>query len=324
MIATVVGNYPKIGVDAQSPNLRSAISRFDSGQITEEELHRIEDEVTKGVIEEQLEAGLDMITDGQIRWEDGQTYFAGKIQGFRITGLIRYFDTNTYYRQPIAEERLQWQGPISLRDYRFAASISSKPVKAVITGPYTLAKLSKGPFYNDFKSLVMSLADILNQEAKALAQAGASVIQFDEPAILNNKGDFPLFQEAMNVLIRGVSSKTALYTYFGDISDLHPGFFELPVHILGLDFVVGTRNWAFLKDFPTDKELGLGIIDARNTKLETVEKIIEAIERASKHVSLNRLHINPSCGLEFLPRSNAYSKLVRMVEAAARAKELLS
>ena len=324
MITTVVGNYPKIGSGTGGPNLRTAISRFDSGRITEEELHQVEDEVTQEVIDEQVKAGLDLITDGQIRWEDGQTYFAAKIQGFSINGLIRYFDTNTYYRQPIAEERLQWQKAISLRDYQLAVSYSPKPVKAVITGPYTLAKLSKGPFYKDFKGMVLDLADTLNQEAKALAQAGAPVVQFDEPAILQDKGDFPLFKEAIDVLVRGVSTKTALYTYFGDISGLHREFFKLPVNILGLDFVMGQGNWGLLRGFPEDKELGLGIIDARNTKTETVEEIVEAIRNVSKEVPLERLHINPSCGLEFLPRPNAYSKLERMVEGAAKAQEVLS
>ena len=324
MITTVVGNYPKISPQSKAPSLRAAISRLDRGQITEEELRRVEEEVTKEVIDDQVRAGLDLVTDGQIRWDDGQTYFAARIQGFTLNGLIRYFDTNTYYRQPIAQDKLQWQGPIGVDHFKFAVAHSSKPVKAVITGPYTLARLSQGIFYKDLEPMVMDLADILNHEARALADAGAPMIQFDEPTILKHKEDFTLFKKAMKTLTQGISTKTSLYTYFNDISGLCPDFLRLPFDIIGLDFVLGTDNYNLLKDLPRDKELGLGIVDARNTKMESVDQIVNSIQRVSETVSLDKLHINPNCGLEFLPRPNAYSKLVRMVEGVAKAKEVLA
>ena len=174
MITTVVGNYPKIGPGTSAPSLRGAIGQYDQGKITLEELRRIEDEVTKEVIQEQSDAGIDVVTDGQIRWDDGQTYIAQKINGFSINGLIRYFDSNTYYRHPIAESNLEWNGPILVRDYKFAQQHSSKPVKAVVTGPYTLAKLSQRGVYSDFKTMVMDVAAALNKEALALQEAGAS------------------------------------------------------------------------------------------------------------------------------------------------------
>ena len=163
MITTVVGNYPKIGPGTKAPSLRGAIGQFDQGKINLEELRRVEDEVTKEVIQEQADAGIDVVTDGQIRWDDGQTYIAQKINGFSINGLIRYFDSNTYYRHPIAESNLEWTEPILVRDYKFAQQHSSKPVKAVITGPYTLAKLSQSGVYSDLKSMVMDVAAALNQ-----------------------------------------------------------------------------------------------------------------------------------------------------------------
>ena len=317
MQTTVVGNYPRIGPGTKAPSLRTAISRFQLGKITEEELHRVEAEVTKEVLEDQANAGLDLVTDGQVRWDDGQTHFASKIGGFDIKGLIRYFDTNTYYRQPVAEGKLEWRGPIGLADYRFAAANSERPVKAVVTGPYTLAKLSRWPYYGELRDAVLDLAFILNQEARALADAGAPVVQFDEPAILRHKGDFPLFQEAM-------SAKTALYAYFGDISGVAPEFLSLPFDIIGLDFVMGTANFELITGFPESKDLGLGIIDARNTKVETVDEIVGQIKRIAGSVSLDHIQVSPNCGLEFLPRRNAYDKLVRMVEGVANAREVLS
>lgn len=324
MITTVVGNYPKVPPLFGGGNLRRALAQYDEGRITAEELARVEDEATRDAIQEQLQAGIDLISDGQIRWEDGQTYLARRIGGFSIDGLIRYFDTNTYYRQPIAEGPLSWRGPISVAHYRFAAQASARLVKAIITGPFTLAKLSRDTTDRPFSRLVLALAAILNQEARALQEAGAPIVQVDEPALLKYKEEFPLFQEAMGVLTEGLSVKKALYTYFGDVSGLAPPFFALPFQVFGLDFVMGPANYDFLEGFPKDKELGLGILDARNTKMESVEQIVAAIGRVRPWVSMERLYVHPSCGLEFLPRRNAYDKLVRLVEGTRRAQEVLA
>ena len=169
----------------------------------------------------------------------------------------------------------------------------------------------------------MDLARILNLEARALVEAGASVVQFDEPAVLRNKDDLPLFVEAMSALVDGVACETALYSYFGDVSGISNGFFSLPFDLIGLDFVMGSSNFDLLSAFPADKKLGLGIVDARNTKMETVGDIVEQIKRAGTSVSLDHIYVSPSCGLEFLPRPTAYKKLVRMVEGVARAREVL-
>ena len=322
LITTVVGNYPKIGPGTKAPNLRTAISKADRGEMTPEEIQGVRAEVTAEVIQDQIKAGIDLVTDGLIRWDDGQTYLAKAISGFSFTGLIRYFDTNTYFRQPVVEGLLKWSKPITVADYEFASSNSSKPVKAVLTGPYTLAKLSQDQQYHDQKRLVLDLAEVLNQEAKALQAAGATVIQFDEPAILKHKEDFPLFQEAMDRLTQGLNPTLALYTYFDDISGVYPAFLKLPFQIFGLDYVMGKANWDVVKEVPSDVSLGLGVINARNTKMETEEEIADAIKRIALIVPTERLYINPNCGLEFLPRETAYQKLVRMVEGSKKAAEV--
>ena len=324
MITTMVGNYPKISPDAKAPSLRTAISRFDESRITLEELKRVEEEVTKEVIQDQVDSGLDLVTDGQIRWDDGQTYIARGIKGFTVNGLIRYFDTNTYYRHPIPENRLQSNGAITVKDYEFAAANSARPVKAVITGPYSLARLSQLGCYEDLRSLVMDLVPILNREAKALQSAGASVIQFDEPSILKHKEDIDLFAEAIEGVTAGITATTGVCTIFGDATGIHSRLFSLPVDIIGLDFVAGPANYDLIGELPQEKKLGCGIVDARNTRLETVEDIAEAIKRVSGSVSPDRLYINPSCGLDFLPRPNARAKLTRLVGGAKKAQEDLS
>ena len=324
MWTTAVSNYPKIPNLPAPARLRAAITSFDKGKISREELGKVEDEVTIEVIQEQAEAGIDIVTDGQIRWDDAQTRIARGLEGIGITGLIRYFDTNTYYRQPVIEGPVRWKDPILLRDLEFAKEHSPKPVKAVLTGPLTLARLSQDRHYNDLGALVKDLARALNAEARALEAGGAEMVQFDEPALVRFKSDAPIFSEAAPILLEGLEGKKALYTYFGDAEGILPSLLETGFDILGLDFVTTDRNWGLLegKEFPL--ALAGGIVDGRNTRLETVECVAQRCRRLLERVPADRLYLNPSTGLEFLPRERAREKLshlcqgVRMVDNGGR------
>ncbi len=319
MITTVIGNYPKIP-DLPSPGKwRSAVEKLQKGQITEADLKKVEDEVTLEAIQDQVNAGVDLITDGHIRWEDPQTYFARRLRGLSVNGLQRYFDTNIYFREPVAEGDVAWFEPISVRDFEFARRNSPKPVKPVIAGPFTLAKLSRNTFYRSPREFTLALARALNAELRALQKAGADIIQVDEPALCRHKQDFALFAEAMTSLTEGVGAKKVLCTYFGDVEGVYPQILELPFDVIGLDFVAGYRNWDAVKREPFTKALMFGILDARNTRLETVDEIVQAIRRITDVVSVDRLMIAPSAGLEFLPHGVARRKLQRLVEGTRAA-----
>lgn len=321
---THVGSYPKIP-DLPAPGRwRTAAEKLQRGEITREQFRQVEDEVTLEAIADQVEAGLDLITDGQIRWEDPQTYFARRLSGFTIDGLQRWFDTNVYYRQPVAEGPVSWREPITVEDYRFARQHSPRPVKPVVTGPYTLSRLSQNRHYARFADFVLAVARALNQELRALDAESPPLVQVDEPAILQYKDDLALFREAMAALLEGVRSPIALYTYFGDARGLLGTLVELPVQVVGLDFVAGPRNWEVLEaeGFPPDRRLGFGVLDARNTRLETVEEVLRALDRLSRFVSLDRVDLGPTAGLEFLPRRAAKAKLVRLSEVKRAAVEV--
>jgi 5-methyltetrahydropteroyltriglutamate--homocysteine methyltransferase len=323
MIATVVGSYPKIPNRPRPARLRNAIARFDRGDITLDDLKAIEDEVTIEVLQEQAEAGLDLVSDGHIRWEDEQTYIARSLSGVSINGLIRWFDTNTYYRQPVIEGAVAWREPITVRDYQFAAEHSAKPVKAVLTGPYTLARLSVDEHYKSIEKLAMAFAEALNQEAKALQQAGATFIQFNEPALTQYKEDFPDFRHVSERLLDGLTAETAVYFYFGDVDGIYPQVLDLPFDLIGLDFVMGAANEALLHRTPFTKKLGLGIMDARNTRLEPAGQLVERIKTLGKGIAPDHLHVSPSAGLEFLPREMAQAKLKRLADAVRQAEGVL-
>ena len=318
MIATVVGSYPKIPNRPRPARLRNAIARLDRGEISREELAEVQDEVTIEAINEQTEAGLDLVTDGQVRWDDDQTHIAQRLEGFEIGGLVRYFDTNTYYRQPIVKGPVRWTSPILVRDYEFAAAHSPKPVKALLTGPYTLAALSTDNHYGDRSRLVLDLAEALRQEALALAAAGAPFIQVTEPAIVHAKQDAPLLREALAKMLDGVKAETALYTWFGDAAGILPALADTPADVIGLDFVWGPANWDELRRASFSKGLGFGIVDARNTRMETADEIAEQVRRVCEVVPAERLHVNPSCGLEYLPRETAFEKLKTLAEGVRR------
>jgi len=131
----------------------------------------------------------------------------------------------------------------------------------------------------------------------------------EKPALLTHRERFSLFRRAMGVLWEGVAATRALYTYFGHIDGLYPAILDLPVDILGLDFVAGARNWDVLRSAPFTKQLGLGIVDARNTKMETPEAVADGVRRATEFVHAHHLHVGPTAGLDFLPRTVARRKL---------------
>lgn len=319
MIATAVSHYPKLGDQPRQQVLRQAIARFDRGEVGPEEVERAAAEMTVAAIREQEEAGLDLVTDGQVRWQDPITYVAAKLEGMEITGLVRWFESNTYYRQPRATEEPRWVGPILVSDLEFARRHATRPVKAVITGPYTIATLSQWGSLGH-RGLTLALARALNQELRALAQAGPTWIQVDEPAIVNNPSvryprDFGLFREAMEVLTEGVEAPLSLYTYHGSADDV-PGLFELPFQLFGFDFVQGETNFRLLEVWPKGKGLGFGIVDARNVRLEEEAELARLLARAAAAAGPDSVHVSPSCGLEFLPRDVARRKLELVARVA--------
>ncbi|MFN3477656.1 MAG: methylcobamide--CoM methyltransferase [Candidatus Methylomirabilales bacterium] len=314
LILASTGSYPRVGEGGEKQRLRRAYAQWEKGRLSEEEWRRVQDSVVKEVIQEQIKAGLDLVTDGQIRWYDPISHLAGKMEGVRIDGLLRFFDTNFYFRQPVITGKVGRLGPLIQDEFRFAKAVSSQPVKPVLTGPYTLARSSiLKNSSQSFQELVLDFARVLSAEVAVLAREGAEVIQVDEPSILKVPTDFDLFQEAMALLAEKKGSSTlALYTYFGDAAPLYEAFQDLPVDILGFDFTYSPTLPRLIEEAGSEKVLGLGLIDGRNTKMETKEALFPLLERVLPKLPGPFAYLNPSCGLEYLPRDKAYEKLCRM------------
>ena len=322
MIRTsITGSYPRIGDTPETQKHRRGIASLDKGELTKEGFLSIEREVTKEVIGLQIKAGIELITDGLIRWEDPFSYWSRRINGFTVSGLLRYFDTNTYYRQPVCAGALTWSGPISVDDYRYAQSVSSVPVKPIVTGPFTFVSLSKDNYYHSKEKFVLSLAEVLNQEVLALEKAGATIVEIDEPLITWDKDNYGLFEKGFTRLIKGVKVPILLHTSFGDLTGIYPKIQELPYYQLGVDCVMGVKNIDLLrKDIPK-KPVALGLIDSRNTRMENISEVV-AILREFLNKVTQPLDLCPNTGLEFLPREVAQSKLINLVKIAQSAKEV--
>jgi len=318
IIATSAGSYPRIGTTPDKQRLRNEYARLEKGEISEADFAKVQDEVTKEVIEEQRRAGVELVTDGQIRWYDQISHFVRKLSGCEINGLLRLFNTNFYFRQPIVTSKVRWTEPIVAGEFTFAKKISKVPIKPVVTGPYTLAKHSINKHYHDFPSLVADFALAISQEVKELTKAGAKIIQLDEPAILKNPQDFELLESAVEKINKNRGrAQLALYTYFGDAADLYDKLQSLPIDVLGLDFTYGPRLPKIITDSGAEKELALGLIDGRNTRLEDEKDVAKTATRILKAVKAERAYINPSCGLdEYLPREVAFEKLKKVAASA--------
>jgi len=325
LLTASTGSYPRIGDRPEQQRHRQAYARWERGELSNEEFERVQREVTQEVIEEQVRAGLNLVTDGQVRWYDPISHFARKLGGCEIGGLLRFFDTNFYFRQPIVVGEVRWRGPVVKDEFLFAKEASPVQVKPVVTGPYTLSKYSINRRGADFDQLLREFADAISREVGELAKAGADLIQVDEPAILGYPDDFQAFEGAMaKVAEEKGNAKLALYTYFGDASPLYRKFVKLPVEIIGFDFTYSPNLPNTIARLGCGKDLGLGLIDGRNTRLEGEGEVLATLRKLLPNIGSKRVYLNPSCGLgEYLPRDVAFEKLKNMASIAERAREEL-
>ena len=312
---TVVGNYPKISSDKNASNLRNALNLKDQRKISPEKLEETFQATIKRVIQEQEDVGVDIITDGQIRWDDLVTPIAKNLNGVEIGGLTRFFDNNVYYRRPIVKSKVSFKNYSTVDQFEFAQAHATKPVKAVLPGPFTLAKLSLDQHYNSIDKLTLDLAEILNQEAKELEKAGAKFIQLDEPSLCYNPEKIELAMKAVEKAFDKINCKKILYFYFGSVKSLFPRILDTSIDVIGVDVVSKPENLNVIFNNDFKQELILGVLDARNTKIESEEELFGLFEKVIQKIPPEKIYISPSAGLEFLPHEAAVKKLKGMVEA---------
>ena len=316
MKTTVIGAYPKIGDGLEAQELRRALHRRDRGEIGEADLDKVFDEVTRGAIGEIEAAGIDVTNDGQIRWDDALSPFARAWSGVEPGPLERFYDNNTYFRQPIIDGRIQTDGRSLVRDYTHAAGIAKSKLKAAIPGPLTFATLTaRDDQYRSLEERVLAVADATAKEIAGLKAAGATMIDIEDPAVVASPKHIELAREAYSRFADQDLALT-LVTYFFAADAVLESLASFPVAAVAID-IRSRDTTAFdrLDAFRT-QDVVLGVVDARNTRLETAEEVARYAERALKLVPQERLVLATTTSLEYLPRDVARAKLAALVEGA--------
>ncbi|MCK4858278.1 MAG: methionine synthase, partial [candidate division Zixibacteria bacterium] len=173
---TTVGSFPKPAY------LLKARTQFARKKISADELQELEQQATCEWIARQEDIGIDVLVDGEMERGDMTTYFAEKLLGMGISDLVRSYG-NRYYRKPIVEGELERPQPMTIAMFKYAQSLTDKPVKGMLTGPYTMCDWSFNTYYETRREVVLAFARLLHDEVTDLQAAGAKYIQIDEPAI---------------------------------------------------------------------------------------------------------------------------------------------
>jgi 5-methyltetrahydropteroyltriglutamate--homocysteine methyltransferase len=333
LILANTGSYPRVGDSPELQILRRTLAAMDRGERNSADLADAENEMTRRALEDQAQAGIDLFTDGQIRWHDPISHIPSKLEGVKINGLLRYFDTNFYFRQPVLLARPRRTAPLLVNEFLFARNALGQlptahdragrlSIKVVLTGPYTLARfsLAEDPGMRSLENRLEAYAEVIGDELVSLAEVGAEFLQVDEPAILAHPEDWDLFQAAILTLVRRKRETTrgsrrptlALFFYFSDPQPLYSRLAQLPVDVLGLDFTYNPQFYDAVAAEGAPIPLGLGLLDGRNTKLEHAADLARKIEKILPRIGGARAFLGPSCGLEFLPRDRAFAKLQLM------------
>ena len=315
LLTTTVGSFPK------PPYLTKARAQHTRGELTDEQLRPLEERATKEWIAFQEGLGIDILVDGEQYRGDMATYFAENLEGCEVSGLVRSYG-NRYYKKPVVVGELARPAAITVDWWRWAQGLTEKPLKGMLTGPYTMMDWSFDEHYASRGELALAFAKILHQEARDLEKAGATVIQIDEPALSARTDELDLVVKALGVVTRGLGAKTITHTCYGNYDRVFPYFNKLPVDQIDLE--MSNSGLDLLDRFrrePLKKEIAFGVIDVHTHVVETEAQVRERIERALETFTPARLYIDPDCGLKTRTVGEAEAKLRVMVAATRAAKE---
>jgi len=320
---TVVGSY---SVPEWLERLKT---EYYQRRISAQHLSEIHEVAIKAAVKDQERAGIDIVSDGELRRDNDIDYFLARIPGVHIAQRAKsdYYD---YYEAqvtaPLPEDDKSSLGLAA--DYDFTRGLTDRPVKFSFTGPFSLSRRLTGSAYADPADLVRALARRLNLEARSLAGAGAAFLQIDEPFLAGYPEQAELAVEAVNIVTDGVPVTWALHVCYGNryarpsweghYDFLFPAVLAARVDQLVLEFArKGLEDLRLIKEYSWHSALGLGVIDVKSAAVETPDLVAARIRRALEYVTPDRLMINPDCGLRHLTPEVARGKLHAMVAGTA-------
>jgi len=314
---TSVGSFPK------PLYLRRARAAYDRGELSEAELDKLTKKATQQVITLQNDIGIDIMVDGEMYRGDMATYFAANLTGFEISGLVRSYG-NRYYRKPVCVSEVKFKAPVTVKWWEFAKALTQQPMKAILTGPYTMMDWSFNEYYATRSEFARDLALALREEVKSLIAAGATEIQIDEPAISVRPQELDLAIETFKRVVKDLDAHFYTHICYGDFTKIYPKILELPVHQLDLEMAnSGMDMLELFRKNKFTKEIGLGVVDSHSHIVENKDEVKNRIRQAMELIAPEKIYVDPDCGLKTRTWNEAADKLKVIAEAVAELRQEL-
>ncbi len=298
-------------------------------RISTAHLNEIHDVAIKAALKDQELAGVDVVSDGELRRDNNIDYLLVRIPGVEIphrakTDYYDYYEAKVTRPLPAPTATV----PGLAADLAFTRAHTDRPIKFSFTGPFSLSRRIRNMTYTDPADLVRALARWLNRQASELAGAGAALLQIDEPFLAGYPEAVDLAIEAVNIVTSGVDAAWALHVCYGNryarplweghYDFLFPAILSVRVDQLVLEFArKGLDDLRLFKQYSWDRNVGLGVIDVKTAEVESAELVASRIRRALEYIPADRLMVNPDCGLRHLTSEVAQAKLRALVTGTA-------
>jgi len=305
------------GILPRPEKLVEATRAYDRGRLDEAKLEKAFRDASLKAVNAQLSAGLSVVTDGMLRWQDLLRPFSENLDGVKTGSLARWFNNNTFFRKPVIIGDIERKRSI-VKSMTFTSFLPRNvPWKAVLPAPYTFVQLSENQFYKTKEEFMFRYAEILREEIKDLAEMGFEYVQLSDPSLVHHpnavsvsKEELDTTRKALEIAVKGIRIKTCLHTFFGDFSQILPDALDFPVDQLGIDLY--ETNFKKLKGQNLEKGVALGLVDARSSLIENPDELVKVSREILNSVYSSKIgdvFVCPNCDLEFLPWKIAEKKM---------------
>jgi len=335
---TVVGSYPQpawlVNFDVLKSQTVPRVRVKELWRVPEQYLEQAQDDATLIAIRDMERAGIDIITDGEMRRESYSNRFATALEGIDVDQpAVVKNRAGVDTVMPRVVGKVKRGGAVEVRDMEFLRRNTDRKAKITLPGPFTMTQQAKNEFYKDAEELAMDFAVAVNEEARALQAAGADVIQLDEPWLRNDPDGAKRYAvKAINRALEGITVPTVIHLCFGYaflVSNKPTSYFFLSeladtvAQQVSIEAAQPKIDLGVLKDL-SSKTIMLGVINLGDQIVERPEQVAERIRTGLKYVSPDRLVPAPDCGMKYLTREVAFGKLKALADGAAIVRKELS
>jgi 5-methyltetrahydropteroyltriglutamate--homocysteine methyltransferase len=328
MPTTVVGSLPQpdwlVNKEIMLATSPPRVRLKTIWRVPEPYLDEAQDDATADAIHRQEMAGIDIVSDGEIRRESYFNRFANALDGIDIDNPAEVEGRNrTRQIVPRVVGEIRRARPVQVRDVEHMRKLTRKPIKITMPGPFTMMRLAKDEFYGDKHALLLAYAKVVNEEAHDLKKAGADIVQLDEPFVESFVEEATQWAvEGIDRSLEGIPGTTVVHLCFGyghyvQVDKPNRYGFLAPLDAcsatqISIEAAQPRLDPAMLDLLPS-KQVVYGVLDLKDHTVETPEIVADRIRQALKHLPPERLVVAPDCGMKYLPRDIAYAKLHAMV-----------